>query len=505
MYANELERLHEIEKQYPCQYCPNRFRKGGELERHQNSLHLRKYSWSCASMSAIEAAFRSYHTPAAQTSNNTATDVCVYCGENFPNYPQQDWEARLEHLTNAHKIGQCNQSKKFYRVDHFRQHLKHSHAGRCGKWTIMLENACMKDERPDLETLSQVSNHQFNCNFPAMTYARDQQFEAHEQLLEYERPDRLPEDAATTWPHQTPIGGNDSCSDVLLGKTQVESPSEIPKTSQHNVCSDVSAQGPGSSERSLGNIKDVGNWEWLQNHEELRRSVDALGDLEVFENCGVLPEVLPLSGNCELSPAMLCKAPRKVLDWLAAQNVRSNILTDVPPADGVHASDGKSECLRGTGISTVTCPSEAEMDSMRRENEILKLKVKVLEMENTARRAAMDGSYRPMSPLPDELIDFNMFVLSNPTSPADQTFTNAAESVPNNSKSGVSGRRTHAQHDLSSGVISSKEFISDASSVPKESLRVVTSSKSDDSLIASSIKSRESWKFSTVTGMLATP
>jgi hypothetical protein len=38
--------------------------------------------------------------------------------------------------------------KKFYRADHFRQHLKHSHAGTSGKWTNILENACMKEEPP---------------------------------------------------------------------------------------------------------------------------------------------------------------------------------------------------------------------------------------------------------------------------------------------------------------------------------------------------------------------
>lgn len=45
-----------------------------------------------------------------------------------------------------HKFGECNHAKKFFRADHFRQHLKHSHAGTSGKWTNMLENACMKDE-----------------------------------------------------------------------------------------------------------------------------------------------------------------------------------------------------------------------------------------------------------------------------------------------------------------------------------------------------------------------
>ena len=57
-----------------------------------------------------------------------------------------------------HKFGECNQAKKFFRADHFRQHLKHSHAGTSGKWTNMLENACMKDEPPPKERVASVSS-----------------------------------------------------------------------------------------------------------------------------------------------------------------------------------------------------------------------------------------------------------------------------------------------------------------------------------------------------------
>lgn len=78
-------------------------------------------------------------------SSVSAFDTCGYCGDQFTNEPP-DWDARGQHLTNTHKFGECNQSKKFFRADHFRQHLKHSHAGTSGKWTNMLETACMKDE-----------------------------------------------------------------------------------------------------------------------------------------------------------------------------------------------------------------------------------------------------------------------------------------------------------------------------------------------------------------------
>jgi hypothetical protein len=146
---------HEQEKQYECAYCRNRFKNKNEAERHQNSLHLRRHSWSCAALSGYAAAFHS-----SPTRPNEA-DACGYCGEEFlrsgvssPSQgrhqvavvTEQDWEIRVVHLQEMHKFRECNHAKKFFRADHFRQHLKHSHAGTSGKWTNMLENACMKDE-----------------------------------------------------------------------------------------------------------------------------------------------------------------------------------------------------------------------------------------------------------------------------------------------------------------------------------------------------------------------
>jgi len=153
--SQEELNAHEQEKQYECAYCRNRFKNKNEAERHQNSLHLRRHSWSCAALSGYSAAF--HNSP---TRPNEA-DSCGYCGEDFlrsgmsspsPSGHQiaiateQDWEARIIHLQEMHKFGECNHAKKFFRADHFRQHLKHSHAGTSGKWTNMLENACMKDE-----------------------------------------------------------------------------------------------------------------------------------------------------------------------------------------------------------------------------------------------------------------------------------------------------------------------------------------------------------------------
>ncbi|GFF53474.1 hypothetical protein IFM61392_01253 [Aspergillus lentulus] len=141
-------RAHEMEKQYSCQFCNNRFKNKNEAERHQNSLHLRRHSWSCAALPGYQAAFHPSTSPTAQTNSGPSHDACGYCGEEFPNFPQPDWDRRFEHLTSVHKFGECNNGKKFYRADHFRQHLKHSHAGTSGKWTNVLENACMKEEAP---------------------------------------------------------------------------------------------------------------------------------------------------------------------------------------------------------------------------------------------------------------------------------------------------------------------------------------------------------------------
>jgi len=127
-----------MEKQYQCAYCPNRFKNKNEAERHQNSLHLRRHSWSCAALGGVQAA---YHESSIHP---TTADVCGYCGEEFSNPP--NWDVRAEHLCSVHKYGECNQAKKFFRADHFRQHLKHSHAGTSGKWTNILEHACMKEE-----------------------------------------------------------------------------------------------------------------------------------------------------------------------------------------------------------------------------------------------------------------------------------------------------------------------------------------------------------------------
>jgi len=151
MLTDRINRAHEAEKQYECSYCGNRFKNKNEAERHQNSLHVRRHSWSCSALTGYERAFHDSTTKPGET------DTCGYCGDEFPRSGQSatgpfitepNWEERIRHLQDVHKFRECNSSKKFYRADHFRQHLKHSHAGTSGKWTNMLENACMMEEDP---------------------------------------------------------------------------------------------------------------------------------------------------------------------------------------------------------------------------------------------------------------------------------------------------------------------------------------------------------------------
>lgn len=132
-----------MEKQYSCQFCNNRFKTKNQAQLHENSLHLRRYSWSCAAIPSYKSAFYT-----ATLLDGSLRDTCGFCGDEFPNRPLPDWDRRIDHLTNVHNFGKCNQAKKFYRADHFRAHLTHSHRSRRGKWINMLENVSRRDEKP---------------------------------------------------------------------------------------------------------------------------------------------------------------------------------------------------------------------------------------------------------------------------------------------------------------------------------------------------------------------
>ena len=173
-YESQLKHLfsqHQSEKQYSCHFCHNRFKNKNEAERHQNSLHLRRQSWSCSNLEDVTAAFypenaihpnATPHNPPPPMPTVAVNDICGYCGEKFANQPHQDWGKRHAHVHTEHKFTECNQSKKFFRADHFRQHLKHSHGGIPGKHTNHLEQRCSRQEPPPepLESASASPNQQ---------------------------------------------------------------------------------------------------------------------------------------------------------------------------------------------------------------------------------------------------------------------------------------------------------------------------------------------------------
>lgn len=311
-----------MEKPYSCQYCNNRFRNKHEAERHENSLHLRKFSWSCAVISGYEAAFHPSMTSATRTFGEPTSDVCGYCGGKCSKYPRPNWYNRFRHLIDVHKFRECNPSKKFFRADHFRQHLLHSNAGRNGEWSRMLESACKQDERQDRRKLSLDSNCHLNDISSILSPARISKVESYGLLLDGEKKGPLELDEGTTWGPQQPANGGVFYAHILTKDFQIESPPKLPKSLEHNTCSNVSAQYPGSSERSLSKTKHIEHWEWLSDHEQLRRTVDAMADPEVFDNCGVFPEHLKAGGIYEQSPAIIQRTPQMVLVWLADQILR---------------------------------------------------------------------------------------------------------------------------------------------------------------------------------------
>jgi hypothetical protein len=191
------------EAQIMCQYCPKRFKSKNEMLRHENTFHLPPTSWSCATLLRIEAAFYSI--------SSTNTDVCGYCGGVFLNPPQ--WAVRAEHLNNVHKFRECNRAKKFFRVDHFRQHLKHSHQATGGRWTSMLETACMtQDAVVDLAT--PYANAEHTSTSTTQPFGSMEIYRPHNTNLEPIHPDIIEHFEEDIWQPRDNYAGYASTSSM---------------------------------------------------------------------------------------------------------------------------------------------------------------------------------------------------------------------------------------------------------------------------------------------------
>ncbi|KAI0168942.1 hypothetical protein GGR52DRAFT_497744 [Hypoxylon sp. FL1284] len=141
---------HEATRRYQCSFCGNRFKTKNETERHENSLHVRRHAWSCSNIA--NGGDRNIFQESINLPG--VADTCAYCGEDFArsggdgackHASEKDWAERFSHVREVHRLGECNATKKFWRADHFRQHLKHSHAATPGRWTSTLEALCIAD------------------------------------------------------------------------------------------------------------------------------------------------------------------------------------------------------------------------------------------------------------------------------------------------------------------------------------------------------------------------
>ena len=76
--------------------------------------------------------------------------MCGFYGTNIPKGTHDDPEAIIQHVQSIHKFGECKLLKKFFRIDHFRLHLKHGHACTSGEWIAKFAEICKADEIPDV-------------------------------------------------------------------------------------------------------------------------------------------------------------------------------------------------------------------------------------------------------------------------------------------------------------------------------------------------------------------
>ncbi|RSL80509.1 hypothetical protein CDV31_017120 [Fusarium ambrosium] len=118
-------------------------------------MHTRSQSWSCTALLEYNQLF---YTPWDRPGE---ADVCTYCGTEFSRSggggagpgahteryaTNEDWVERIKHAHEAHNFQGCDLSKRFYRADHHKQHLRYSHLCKDGRWLDSLVRMCMTSE-----------------------------------------------------------------------------------------------------------------------------------------------------------------------------------------------------------------------------------------------------------------------------------------------------------------------------------------------------------------------
>jgi hypothetical protein len=129
-------------------------------------VHLKPFSWTCQQLGNLPlSAFQvTQNTPPATDMSElqeaavsrpvtpTLCYTCGFCGRTFHRKaaaPLMVGErlGELEaHVRAEHKFGLCSSDKKFFRYDHFAQHLKTVHAAVAGEWLKALAESCKSRE-----------------------------------------------------------------------------------------------------------------------------------------------------------------------------------------------------------------------------------------------------------------------------------------------------------------------------------------------------------------------
>lgn len=97
-----------------------------------------------------------------ESGSPVASQTCKFCGKKFHQRACFD-RGRLElHLAFAHSFGACNSSRKFYRIDRFRQHLQRNHKSSEGDWLRALEETC-EEKEPRFDDFLVPEGSSSNC------------------------------------------------------------------------------------------------------------------------------------------------------------------------------------------------------------------------------------------------------------------------------------------------------------------------------------------------------
>jgi hypothetical protein len=202
-----------------------------------------------------------------------------------------------------------------------------------------------------------------------------------------------------------------------FGRYHME-PLDAPGSSSHRIDSGVSVQFTPSSKRA-GSIQDEKEEQGLcANAEDLRSKVDTLWEAEILESCGISPELVQYQGPYLPIHGALGSTSHKVLSWLAAQQDHGKLDS---PAWTFGTPQSFDPSLSGESLSSSnhvkvakTSRIQAELDKTKRENELLKLRIKAFE---DADRAAQRCAPSLDAKVHDEAVDFEAFLHFDVTAP----------------------------------------------------------------------------------------